>query len=306
MKVQRPFVSVPVEAPDAAHRVAATAARVWGLPEPTPLRVSMNATFDCGEVVIRVGRPNAPAEVGLRLLDELAGCGVSVPVPMPLAPVRSDGLTAVALRRIEVLDIPVDWRAVGSMATRIHRIDPASLPDGYPIVDPRSLPWWDVAALLDEVASSTAFDDLVDARSARALAGAVGRCRGWAEQLDGGAAVVCHGDLHPGNVVMTSGGPVLLDWDLMAHAPALWDHVPLLAQLGPWGGDPEWYRCFAEGAGVDHSASDVAMRLAETRNLAATLMRIRSALVDVGARREVAVRLAYWRGEPAAPRWTAV
>jgi hypothetical protein len=304
--VERPFVSVPVGASDTVFRVAAEAARQWDLPGPVPLRISMNATFSCGDVVIRVGRPNAPAEVGLRLLEVLAGRGIAVPVPEHLPPVHSAGLTAVALRRIDIVEAAVDWTGVGRMIALLQGTDRSSLPGGYPIVAPQSLPWWDVEAILSELESTDGFGDLVDDRSRMALRAAVDRCHQWGSHLGVGTAVVCHGDLHPGNIVMTADGPVILDWDLAAFAPAVWDHVPLLAHLGPWGGEPECYRRFAEGVGADLSGSDAASVLAETRNLVATLMRIRSALADVGARDEARLRLAHWRAEPSAPRWTAL
>jgi hypothetical protein len=42
------------------------------------------------------------------------------------------------------------------------------------------------------------------------------------------------------------------------------------------------------------------------RLVAATLMRLRAGRADPAAMPEAARRLAYWRGEPDAPPWTAV
>jgi Ser/Thr protein kinase RdoA (MazF antagonist) len=265
----------------------------------------MNATFASGDIVIRVGRPEGSAEAGLELLDVLASIGIAVPTPLALAPVRAEGLTAIALRRLEGTDDPIDWIGVGRMIARLHAADPGSIPAGYPLVDPRSLPWWDVGSVLAELEAAEGFDDLVDGPSRDALRVAVERRRHWRGHLADDAPVLCHGDLHPGNVMMTADGPILLDWDLMAFAPAVWDHVPLIAITGPWGGDPQWYRAFAEGLGQDLSASDGAAGLAEVRNLVATLMRLRVALTDHPARPEARLRLAHWRGERPAPRWTA-
>ena len=48
--------------------------------------------------------------------------------------------------------------------------------------------------------------------------------------------VLCHSDLHPGNVIMTAQGPKLIDWLGTAHAPAAYEiaqcHV-LLTEIGP-------------------------------------------------------------------------
>ncbi|MCK1669929.1 phosphotransferase [Bradyrhizobium sp. 153] len=55
--------------------------------------------------------------------------------------------------------------------------------------------------------------------------------------------VLCHSDLHPGNVIMTAQGPRLIDWLGAARAPAAYEiaqcHV-LIAELDPeYADDPE-------------------------------------------------------------------
>jgi hypothetical protein len=45
---------------------------------------------------------------------------------------------------------------------------------------------------------------------------------GLAERLSPGDEL-CHGDLHPGNVIMTAAGPRLIDWSGPVRAPAAWD-----------------------------------------------------------------------------------
>ena len=35
---------------------------------------------------------------------------------------------------------------------------------------------------------------------------------------------LCHGDIHPGNVIMTADGPRLIDWTFSIRAPAALDH----------------------------------------------------------------------------------
>jgi hypothetical protein len=52
--------------------------------------------------------------------------------------------------------------------------------------------------------------------------------------------VLCHSDLHPGNVIMTAQGPRLIDWLGAARAPAAYEMAQcqvLLAELGPEHGD---------------------------------------------------------------------
>lgn len=59
--------------------------------------------------------------------------------------------------------------------------------------------------------------------------------RALLERLPPGDAL-CHGDLHPGNVIMTAEGPRLVDWSGTVRAPGAYDlasaHV-LLSELAP-------------------------------------------------------------------------
>jgi Ser/Thr protein kinase RdoA (MazF antagonist) len=89
--------------------------------------------------------------------------------------------------------------------------------------------------------------------------------------------VVCHGDVHPGNVIQSADGPVLLDWDLLCRGPAAWDHAPLMTWTERWGGEPGIYEAFAEGYGRSMRGDLVAQAIAELRLVAATLMRLLAA-----------------------------
>jgi Ser/Thr protein kinase RdoA (MazF antagonist) len=115
--------------------------------------------------------------------------------------------------------------------------------------------------------------------------------------------VICHGDVHPGNVIQSPDGPVLLDWDLLCRGPVAWDHAPLLTWTRRWGGDAGIYESFADGYGISLRDDPLAEALAELRLVAATLMRVRAARQDPAAADEAELRLRYWRGEPDAPQW---
>ena len=71
-------------APRRPRRLAASTA-------PELVRVGMNAIFAAGDVVLRVGRPTAPAEAAIELAAVLAEHGVRVP-----APVRDERSSATA------------------------------------------------------------------------------------------------------------------------------------------------------------------------------------------------------------------
>src|ERR1700690_1707619 len=47
------------------------------------------------------------------------------------------------------------------------------------------------------------------------------RARGGDEDLD--SQVLLHGDLHPMNVILTSAGPVIIDWEGAARGAAMYD-----------------------------------------------------------------------------------
>jgi aminoglycoside phosphotransferase (APT) family kinase protein len=83
---------------------------------------------------------------------------------------------------------------------------------------------------------------------------------------------LCHGDLHPGNVIMTAEGPRLVDWSHAVRAPAAFDlgqsHI-ILTELAPEvADDPERPRAvnaaaqseYARLAGMSPAALTVAIQ----------------------------------------------
>jgi aminoglycoside phosphotransferase (APT) family kinase protein len=293
----RPFVDQPVGDVDAARALATRVTHALDLPDPVLLRVSMNALFRSGDVVVRVGRPSAPAGLAIELAHRLRGHGISAPTPAG-ADVFVDGeLAATCWEPLVASGDRIDWREVGAIVRRVHALAPADLPGGYPLPPPTAFPWWDFEALMADVGGE------IDAAARVGLEEAIARNAEWRRR--GGAQFVCHGDVHPGNVVMTADGPVLIDWDLMCTAPAGWDHAMLLTLAERWGGDTSAYEAFAAGYGKSLADDVPTRRFAELRNVAATLMRVRAGLTDPVARSEAERRLRYWRGDADAPMWQA-
>jgi hypothetical protein len=292
-----PFVAAPVADVDAATVLARRAATAWGLPEPTLLRVGMNALFEAGgDVVVRVGRPTGAAISASRLATFLTGEGLRVPHYLDLDPLEVDGLAAWAVRR-EAAVGEVDWAEVGEMVARLHRIDPARVRGLHPLPAASAFPWWQFDRMLAEV------DDLLDPAARQGIVAALEQHGDWAHR--GAAVVLCHGDVHPGNVVATADGAVLLDWDLLCTGPAAWDHAPLMTWTERWCGAPGLYEAFAAGYGRSMRGDDVAEAVATLRLVAATLMRLRAGRHDAAARAEAERRLRWWRGEADAPPWQA-
>lgn len=296
MTASHPFVDRPAGPLDEVEPAAERAAAHWRLPSPQLIRLGMNALFGSGDVVLRVSRPNAPQESALELADLLTALGVRVPRPARGDVVVDGDLTVTAWPRIAPSPAEPDWREVGRMVARVHELQPEDLPPAYPCPPGESYPWWQFDELLADV------DVALDDEACRGLQTTVDRHRRWS---DGVERAVCHGDVHPANVLMTDEGPMLIDWDLLCHAPAAWDHAMLL-RLPLWGWPAEWYQTFAAGYGRSMEGDSTAEALADLRLVAATLMRLRAGLADPRAMPEAQRRLEYWRAEPTASRWTAV
>ena len=185
------------------------------------------------------------------------------------------------------------------MVARLQRVRRGELPTAYPTPFGGDFPWWDFESLLGDTRH------VLDGASRSAIEAAIQRDLPLLNEQRGTACVVCHGDVHPGNVIQSAEGPVLLDWDLLCLAPPAWDHGPLMTWSQRWGGDAGIYEAFAEGAGLSLRDDPVAEAIAELRLVAATLMLVRAAQTDPSKADEAELRLRFWRGEPAAPQWHA-
>jgi hypothetical protein len=292
----RPFVDRPITDIAAASNLAVEAAAHWELSEPVLLRSGMNAIYRSGGVVLRISEPSAPASASLKLAERLLEAGLRVTRPVRTDTFGSAGLHATAWEHINATGGPIDWCAVGAMVRTVHALDANDLPSEYPLPLPVDFPWWDFDTLLAQIGGE------LDDEARRGIEQAVERWPDWANPA---GAVVCHGDVHPGNVIMSADGPVLIDWDLMCLAPPGWDHAPLMTLAEQWGGEPGVYEAYADGYGASLRTQPTAEAFAELRLVAATLMRVRAGMRNDAAMPEAQRRLAHWRGESDAPAWQA-
>lgn len=294
----RPYVDQRVGDHAAAQRAAQQAAQGWNLPEPVSVRHGMNAIFRCGEVVLRVATPSAPAEVSIALAALLGDHGIAVPAAVRSDPAEIGPYSITAWEHVLADGRSMDWRAVGEVVCRVHQLAIDDLPVGLPTPSPVDFPWWEHERLLDDVG------DLIDDVAAAGIRAAIDRHAGWRDlaEID---PVVCHGDVHPGNVMMTEEGPVLLDWDLLCVAPPGWDHAPMMTWTQRWGGQAGVYDAFAAGYGWSAVGDRFGDACAELRLVSATLMRLSVGRTHPDAMPEAQRRLAAWRGDPDAPAWRA-
>ncbi|MBI4935692.1 MAG: aminoglycoside phosphotransferase family protein [Actinobacteria bacterium] len=276
--------------------LAAAAARQWGLPDPVLIRTGMNSLFAAGDdVVLRVGRPAFPIATERAWMSLMSSHDVRV--PRLLHDMNGgEGVSVVAIERIHPVG-DIDWCATGAMVHRLHAIDPSAAP-GLPWAG--HFPHWQIESLLADVRAS------IDSSALAGIERCLRQWAGWQERLRE-HLVVCHGDVHPGNVMQAADGPVLIDWDLRCMAPAGWDHGPMLQWsehwTTRWGGGPLAYDQFAQGYGVSLRDDWMTQALSAMRMVIATLMRVRAGRTDVVAAAEAERRLRYWRGDPDAPLW---
>jgi Ser/Thr protein kinase RdoA (MazF antagonist) len=294
-----PLVAEPAGDPEVVRVAAARAARAWALPEPVLVRLAMNGVFTAGDdLVLRVGRPSGDPLATIRVADAVRAAGVRAPDAR-----RRDafdaggGLWVTAWERIHPTDDAVDWERIGAMVAAFH--DRESVADVPALPWCGDFPWWRFDSFAPEVLAE------LDQPALDGLVAALERGRDWQAAARQQELVVCHGDVHPGNVLMDAGGPVLLDWDLVCIGPRGWDHAPLMSLADRWGGDPAVYEAYAAGYGRSMVGDAVADALAELRLVAATLMRVRAGRTDPSAATEAAQRLRFWRGDPDAPPWRA-
>lgn len=292
-----PLVAEPAGDAGVVRAAAEGAARAWGLAEPELLRLAMNGVFACGDdVVVRVGRASGDPHTVLRLAQRAIGAGVATPRPLRDDPFDAGGgLWVTVWERVHPIGGDTDWERVGRMVAALAALPPP--PDAAALPWCGDFPWWRFADFAPPVLAT------IDAAAAAGLRAALDEHAGWEQVARSGPLVVCHGDVHPGNVITTDGGPVLLDWDLSCIGPAAWDHCALLTWAERWGGTPGIYEAFATGAGRSLRDDPVAGSLATLRLVAATLLRVRAGVTDSVAAAEAESRLRFWRGDPDAPQW---
>lgn len=269
------------------------------LGSPRLVRRGSTALFETDRAVVKVGPHGAWAASSAEIAQLLDMAGIRVPAVRLVVDDPAWGLSAVVLDRIEPSG-PVDWSAVGDLVARTHRLGIDRVGEVRCLPSCTSFGHWRFREMLESVS------DLLDDRDRRVLATEVESVCEWGRDAVAAPSVVCHGDVHPGNVIAASGEMWLIDWDMICTAPVAWDHAALLTWEERWGGDPGMYPAFAEGYGADLRGDPLAATLARGRLLAATLMRVRAGRDDRLAAAEARQRLRYWRGEADAPQWVAM
>lgn len=129
--------------------------------------------------------------------------------------------------------------------------------------------------------------------------------RQYAELLPGLPTSVVHGDAWEGNVVATSDGLVLLDFERCAIGPPEWDLLQAAIDYSSCG----WmsrgeYRAFVHSYGIDVLSSPRFPILRDIRELRMTLFAAQLAVEHPDIALQAALRLACLRGEQGSRPWS--
>ena len=276
------------------------AARRHGIKDSIRLvRAGANHVFRAGEVVVRVAPPSADVSSQVALGRWLVSEGF--PVAAPLADADEVGAAKVSLwEYVEADERPIDFGQLGEVVARLHGVSPVRLSDVVALQFCGDASWLAVEQnlALAEVAN------VVEADGIAALRRETVALRDWHERARRDTQVVCHGDVHPQNVLMSGDHVVIIDWDSICIGPPAWDHAALMTWAERWGGAAEAYPDFARGYGADLRESSLAQALASLRLLAPTINMIINGASNPTYAAEARARMRYWLGDPAAPAWT--
>ena len=300
--LRTPFVSQPVSDRGNARARAKQCAKELGATDLTPIRESMCSTFRADGAVLRVGHFTSDPSTAQRLATMLREAEFRVPDVIATWQQDDTGLGVIAYEVVQETGQATDWREVGRIIRRLHTdIAPSEIPTGYPIATPTHLPWWNFGAILTRLEATA----LVPSQQLSTLHEAAERGAEWTNIVETTPNVLTHGDIHPGNILMSEDGPVLIDWDLLSTASPLWDHVPLKAwSTPPWQGNPDAYTAFAAGYGAVDWESDSLDVVVEMRNLAATVMKLIASASTGIIDEEATRRLEYWVSPNMTAPWT--
>jgi Ser/Thr protein kinase RdoA (MazF antagonist) len=282
-----------------AERAATTVARNLGLAGSLELlRGGANHVFRVGDAVFRVTATDVDAVSQIALLRWLSDQGLPVLRPVSDA-IAVDGVQVTVWEYIAGQG-RIDYHQLGEAIARLHRLAPSRVGEHIALPWCGDTSWLQLGENLDVAARA----GVVTNDDIEVLRAVTVELAGWQEEARHEQLVVCHGDVHPQNVVMRGDELVILDWDSICLGPRAWDHAALLTWAERWGGHPGAYRAFADGYGADLRDSPDAQLLARVRLLAPTVNMILGGRTSPRAAEEARLRMRYWRGDPSAPAWT--
>ena len=251
---------------------------------------------------MRVAPRSADVSGQIRLARWLLAEGFPAAAPLADADVVDEAL--VSLWEYVPADVrrPIDFQQLGAVVARLHRVAPSRLKEVVALRFCGHAAWLAIDRRLAQ-AETAGVIDAAGLATLRRVALALGD---WQQRARQAVLVVCHGDLHPQNVLMRGDEVVIIDWDAICVGPAAWDHAALIPWADRYGGPIHAYPDFARGYGGDFRDAPLANDFAALRLLAATINTIISAGHNPEHAAEAETRMRYWLGDPGAPTWTAL
>ena len=287
--------------PDTAKLAAAEAARELGIEAPLLLlRSGDNDVFQAGDVVLRVASNEADVLSQLALASWLADRGL--PVLRPISDVVALHDKQVTVWEYVRGEQPIDYRQWGEAISLLHQMSVEGVAELVALPWCGGADWLQLAENLETAANAGVVSD----EDIEVLGAATVDAADWQHAARCGELVVCHGDVHPQNVLMRGDELIIIDWDSICIGPTAWDHAALLTWADRWGGAPGEYTAFADGYGGDMRESPLAQILARVRLLAPTINMIIRGATSSRHAEEARLRMLYWQGVPSAPAWTGL
>lgn len=264
------------------------------------VRSGVNHVFVVDDLVIRLAPPSADIDREAKTAKLLAGKGIAIPTLVDWG--IADGQPFTAWERVQADSADVDFNRLGQEIGRLHGLDPSA------VADELQLPWCDEASWLDLDAGLDAAEaaNVVPDGDIDILRACWEQLRSWGDRCrSAGSPVICHGDVHPQNVIMQQGRAIVVDWDTICLGPPQWDHVALLTWSDRWGGQPRAYSDFAAGYGASFSGDRLASDLARLRLLAPTIHLIARGATSARHAAEAQLRIRYLARRSDRPRLDA-
>lgn len=275
------------------QRAAARVADRLGLPEPELVRVNVASLWRAGDVALRAAAKGTGAKL-ISLARVAAAHGVPTTHPVSDAPYVERELEVTAWRWIDETpghnDVP--WRLVGAAVRRLHRVPLSEVGAARANLDTvERLEWLRIRSRLEMLAghADAGLLSLLRTEAERSLAA-------LREAPADSGDVLLHGDLNPGNILVSADGPLLIDWELARIGPPHWDHVPLLIHIRRFGVSPSTYDDFADGYRARYDDLPLTEAMCRLRELSITLGQLRRAVFGSDPRdvTEAERRVRYW------------
>ena len=283
----------------AAPSVATLAARL-GLPleGAGPVREASRLVVRFPAAGVRTSAVPSGSEAPGReaaVADLLAAAGV--PAARRVAgPEQVDGWDVTTWAEVPGVDPdapPSPAVVLGALATHLHGAT----------VAPRSAPCEPLVATRDQLDRADAVADDGATEVLRRIADHLDPIWRAAASGGGSPASIVHGDLHAGNVVTGSDGPVLVDLELAGRGPAAYDAAPTVAFVRWYGRPASDLERFDEGYGGPLTGAARTARLDEVWALWSASWAVANRHRSAAAAEEAEVRIATLRTGTAPRPW---